>query len=163
MFNHEPPGYDCPFCALADRRRNGVNAESDIVVRSCDAMALIAPRWWPNNHGHVLVVPNGHHENLYDLPPEVGHGVHDLTREIAVALRTSYRCEGVSIRQNNEPVSHQTVWHYHVHVFPRYAQDRLYSSDPEDDYVAVEKRQEYAQRLQEYFHRQDSCRPGRTS
>lgn len=151
MFNHEPPDYACPFCALANGLSNGVNEQSDIVFRSPDALALIAPRWWPNNHGHVLVVPLGHHENLYDLPPAVGHGVHDLTREMALALRTSYGCDGVSLRQNNEPLGHQSVWHYHVHVFPRYSQDGLYSNAPEANYASIASRQQYAKRLRAYF------------
>jgi histidine triad (HIT) family protein len=151
VFNHEPAEYDCPFCALVHGFSNDVNALSDIVARSPVALALIAPRWWPKNHGHVLVVPLVHHEGLYDLPAEVGHGVHDLTREMAVALRTSYGCQGVSIRQNNEPVGHQSVWHYHVHVFPRYTGDGLYSSTPEASYASVDKREEFAERLRSHF------------
>lgn len=151
MFNHEPAGYDCPFCVLADGRPNGVNALNDVVVRTRDALALISPHWWPNNHGHVLVVPLAHHENLYDLPPDAGHAVHDLTREIAVAIRTTYGCDGVSTRQHNEPVGHQSVWHYHVHVHPRYPDDELYASEPEADYATVEQRDPYARRLRDYF------------
>lgn len=94
------------------------------------ATALVAVRWWPRNRGHVLVVPDAHHENLYDLPSSSGHAVHDLVREVAIAIRATYGCDGTSVRQHNEPVGNQDVWHYHVHVFPRYFHDRLYSSPP---------------------------------
>jgi len=52
------------------------------------ATAFIASRWWPSNLGHVLVVPNAHYENLYDLPALDGHAVHDAVRAIAIGIRT---------------------------------------------------------------------------
>jgi histidine triad (HIT) family protein len=56
--------------------------------------------------------------------------VHDLVREVAIAIRQTYGCKGVSTRQHNEPAGNQDAWRYHVHVFPRYADDQLYSSAP---------------------------------
>jgi histidine triad (HIT) family protein len=114
-------------------------------------MAFISPRWWPNNRGHVLVVPIRHYENLYDLPAKAGHAVHDLVRDVAIAIRRTYECEGVSARQHNEPAGDQTVWHYHVHVFPRYAGDKLYASTPSPDNEPAERRRPYAERLRRYF------------
>jgi hypothetical protein len=40
-----------------------VNDQRDIVLRTELATAFVAPRWWPNNHGHVLVIPNAHHRS----------------------------------------------------------------------------------------------------
>jgi histidine triad (HIT) family protein len=153
VFNHEPEGYSCPFCRLVrgEEDAGGVNREADVVRRSGLATAFIAPRWWPNNHGHVLVVPDAHHENLYDLPSESGHAVHDLVREVAIAIRETYGCAGTSVRQHNEPAGHQTVWHYHAHVYPRYPDDALYSSRPYPEYVSAEARLPFAERLRGYF------------
>jgi hypothetical protein len=67
VFNHEPEGYRCPFCRVLSGVDSAANTQRDIVCRTHDAAALIAPRWWPNNHGHVLVVPTAHHENLYEV------------------------------------------------------------------------------------------------
>jgi histidine triad (HIT) family protein len=147
--SHTPPGYQCPFCALAA----GADTDrlQDIVRRSAGAIAFISPRWWPNNHGHVLVVPIRHYENLYELPAEAGHAVHDLVRDVAIAIRGTYGCEGVSTRQHNEPAGDQTAWHYHVHVFPRYAGDRLYVSSPSPEVATTEQRRSYAERLRGYF------------
>jgi histidine triad (HIT) family protein len=128
--SREPPGYECPFCTLAAGRPVGIGRVTDLVARTGRAMAMVAPRWWPRNPGHALVVPPAHHENLYDLPPSDGHAVHDLVRAVAVAMRAAYGCEGVTVRQNNEPAGNQTVWHYHVHVFPRHPGDELHRSDP---------------------------------
>src|ERR1043165_894251 len=107
MFNHEPDGYDCPFCTLAAGGEDEVRSQRGIVCRTEDALALISARWWPNNKGHVLVVPTAHHEDLYDLPARYGHAVHDLVQRLAIAIRSSYGCQGVSTRQHNEPAGNQ--------------------------------------------------------
>lgn len=147
MFNHEPPGYRCPFCRLAAGGGDGVNDPRAVVTRTELALAVVSPRWWPNNHGHVLVVPTGHHENLYDIPAAAGHAVHDLVQRIARAMRRSYSCDGISTRQHNEPDGNQDVWHYHVHVFPRYRDDRLYQSSAQLEFVSVPQRIPYAEKL----------------
>jgi histidine triad (HIT) family protein len=149
MFNHEPPGYECPFCAVLQGGETARPSQGDIVLRRDRATALIASNWWPRNPGHVLVVPNAHYENLYDLPREYAYPVHDLSREIAVALRHAYGCDGVSTRQHNGPAGDQTVWHYHVHVFPRYADDHLYGSVPA--FAPPEQRRAYADRLRTWL------------
>ncbi len=58
MFNHEPPGYQCPFCAVLQGGETTRPGQDDIVARRERATALIASSWWPRNPGHVLVVPN---------------------------------------------------------------------------------------------------------
>jgi histidine triad (HIT) family protein len=151
VYNHEPAGYRCPFCVLLGGGETEANTQRDIVRRGDLATALISPRWWPNNHGHVLVVPNAHYEHLYDLPDGYGHAVHDLVRQIAVALRSSYGCQGISTRQHNEPAGNQDAWHYHVHVFPRYPDDNLYGSEPYPEFVSAERRRPYADKLRGYL------------
>lgn len=151
--NHEPADYACPFCRLAAGGEDPLNGQGDIVRRTASAMAFIAPRWWPKNPGHVLVVPIDHHENLYDLPAAAGHAVHDLVQEVARAIRHTYECDGVSTRQHNEPAGNQDVWHYHVHVFPRHAGDDLYASRPNPEPADADQRRPYAERLRGYWDR----------
>lgn len=147
MRRHEPPGYDCPFCRLQQGAEDDRNAATDVVAVTELAYARIAPKWWPANRGAVLVVPRAHHENLYGLPADVGHGVWDLSQEVAIAMRRSYGCAGVSTRQHNEPAGGQDVWHLHVHVFPRHDDDLLYQRHLEARYVAAAERAPYAQLL----------------
>lgn len=151
MFNHEPDDYRCPFCALLAGAETEVNSKADIVRQTELATALICPRFWPNNSGHVLVIANAHYENLYDLPPEYGHAVHDLVRETAIAIRSAYDCEGTSVRQHNEPAGYQDAWHYHVHVFPRYQDDELYNTRPLPGFATADQRRPYAERLRPAF------------
>ena len=147
MFNHEPDGYACPFCRVLGGVDSPLNAQQDIVCRTADAAALISPKWWPNNPGNVLVVPTAHYENLYDLPDRYGHAVHDVARQVAIAMREAYGCDGTSTRQHNEPGAYQDVWHYHLHVFPRYPGDDLYGSAPLADYATAAQRRPYADKL----------------
>jgi histidine triad (HIT) family protein len=147
VFNHEPDDYVCPFCRIVAGEESPHNQRQDVVLRAGSATAFISPRWWPNNHGHVLVVPNDHHENLYDLPSEAGHAVHDVVREIATAMRMAYGCDGISTRQHNEPAGYQDAWHYHVHVFPRYHGDDLYRTMAYPEFVTADRRLPYAEKL----------------
>ena len=64
-----------------------------------------------------------------------------------MALRASYRRDGVSTRQHKEPAGGQDVWHLHVHVFPRHTGDELYLSDRDSRWVGAGERAEYAERL----------------
>jgi histidine triad (HIT) family protein len=123
------------------------NQLADVVAVTQHAFARISPKWWPANPGGVLVIPRAHHENLYSVPSAVGHAVWDLTREVAVAMRAAYPCQGVSTRQHNEPAGGQDVWHLHVHVFPRSADDRLYERDGDATWVGPEGRRPYADLL----------------
>jgi histidine triad (HIT) family protein len=71
-------------------------------------------------------------ENIYDLPSELSYRIHDVEKKIAIALKETYECDGVSTRQHNEPCGGQDVWHYHIHVIPRYKEDELYKTDREN-------------------------------
>jgi histidine triad (HIT) family protein len=67
---------------------------------------------------------------------------------VAKAIKEIYKCDGISSRQHNEPCT-QDVWHYHLHVYPRYFDDNLYES--ERKLSDENKRKEYANKLRQYF------------
>jgi histidine triad (HIT) family protein len=151
MFNHEPEEYKCPFCLLIQGGEGQNNSQSDIVYQDQHVTAFIAPRWWPRNIGHVLIVPNEHYENIYDLPACYGQRIHEAAREIALAFKAVYKCDGVSTRQHNEPAGGQDVWHYHLHVFPRYHNDDLYRTPAHPKFLNADERAKYAQSLRTYL------------
>lgn len=151
MFNHAPDGYVCPFCSFLQGNNNSFNHQNDVVSQDSLVTAFIAPRWWPNNEGHVLIVPNEHFENLYDLPHQYAHRIQDLAQEIALAFKQVYHCHGVSTRQHNEPAGNQDVWHYHLHVFPRYEGDNLYRNSRSHEIAPLEKRWAYAKQLKTFL------------
>lgn len=151
MYNHAPDGYVCPFCLVSTCIENEhvQTKQADIVYKDDFVTAFISAGWWVNNKGHVIIIPNAHVENLYDLPSELSCRIHDAEKEIALALKSVYKCDGVSSRQHNEPCGNQDVWHYHLHVFPRYKDDDLYKSDRVD--TKLEDRAEYTRKLRDYF------------
>jgi histidine triad (HIT) family protein len=147
MERHAPDGYACPFCMLLAGSETEHNRLADIVYRDEGTAALVSPKWWSRNEGHVLVIPAAHHENLYEIPAESLAAVHTTASLIATAIRETYSCDGTSVRQHNEPGAGQDVWHFHVHVFPRYLGDDLYRRDDECRWATAEERTPYAERL----------------
>jgi histidine triad (HIT) family protein len=122
-WRHEPDEYDCPFCRNIATGQGAFPVE--IVHRYDDVVVKMNPRWKPTNPGAVLVIPNEHYENIYELPDVLGAPMQRAVRETALAMKSAYGCDGVSTRQHNEPAGDQDVWHFHIHVFPRYEGDEL--------------------------------------
>lgn len=151
--SHAPEGYVCPFCRLirGELTESSLNATTDIILQDAHVTAFISPLWWSHNPGHVLVVPNQHYENLYSLPVGILSALHEVSQRIALAMKTTYSCEGISTRQHNEPAGNQDVWHYHQHVFPRYP-----NGNEEKCWTTPEERIPYAERLRNALAQQPS-------
>lgn len=120
---HEPAGYECPFCRIADG-----HLPERVVYRNDRVMTIVNVKWWEHNPGGCLVVPIEHHENVYELPPRLATPIQAAVREVALAMKSALGCDGISTRQHNEPAGNQDVWHHHTHVFPRWHGDDLYGS-----------------------------------
>ncbi len=82
--------------------------------------------------GHALVVPRRHIENLYELPDELAGPILSTAARVARAAKRAFEADGVTLRQNNEAASDQHLFHFHLHVIPRFAGDleRFNSSPP---------------------------------
>lgn len=151
-YSHTPPGYECPFCQVTagvDRPGRGTK-QRDVVYRNDHVTAFIATMWWPNNKGQVLVVPNVHFENIFDLPVDYAAEIHRGAQLVARAMKQTYNCHGISTWQHNEPEGNQDVWHYHLHVYPRYTDDQLYLTAGSP--IEPKERQSYADRLRNWMH-----------
>ncbi|MGH3292803.1 MAG: HIT family protein, partial [Trebonia sp.] len=117
--------YDCPVCAGlrgGDGPAELIHA-SDVVGENELVVAAVCTHFLPGSPGHVIVVPVRHYENLYAMPPRELHACIDMAQAVAVAMKARYGAAGVTLRQNNEPAGSQTVFHFHLHVIPRYAGD----------------------------------------
>jgi len=150
MYNHAPENYICPFCLLVQGTENKhiYSVQSDIVIREVMVTAFISAHQKPNSQPNVIIVPNGHYENIYDLPIHYAVDLQGLAREIALALKAVYSCDGISTRQHNEPAGNQDVWHYHLHVTARYQGDQFYTSAWEP--MPAAERASHAERLRRY-------------
>lgn len=109
---------DCIFCKLA----NGViptNSlyENDVVKVIFDA--------GPASSGHVLILPKEHFDNVYALDDDTAAHVFQVAVKVAKALKEGLNLEGLNIVQNNGEIAGQTVFHFHMHIIPRYKGDTV--------------------------------------
>lgn len=151
MYNHIPQGYSCPFCNFVKGKEDEWTTKEDIVYQNENVLAVISARWWINNPGHVIVVPKKHYENIYDIPEDLLGKVYAVGKKIAIALKEAYKCDGTSMRQHNEPAGNQDVFHFHVHVFARYKDDKLYQNHDKKRFAGASERKPYAEKLKAYF------------
>ena len=77
----------------------------------------------PLNDGHALVIPKYHAENIYTTPDEWFGPTMSTVQRIASAVNKVVRPEGINLLQANGPGAKQSVFHLHMHVIPRYADD----------------------------------------
>jgi len=153
MYNHAPPDYRCPFCrsVRGEQDENDYSSEADVVCRTATVTALVSSHQWPGNEPNIIVVPNEHFENMYELPARYAGEIHAVAQQIALALKSIYGCEGVSTRQHNEPAGSQDVWHYHLHVTPRHLGDAFYSRIPQKQFMPAADRAAHAERLRAHL------------
>lgn len=151
MFNHAPDNYICPFCLLIRGIENEYvySLQADIIYKDKVVTAFVSSHQFLNNAGNVLVVPNAHFENIYELPVSLATNLHCVVRAVALAQKAAFACEGISTRQHNEPAGNQDVWHYHIHVTPRYKEDGLYASKRK--FMPAEERAQLAAQIKAQF------------
>jgi histidine triad (HIT) family protein len=147
LYNHAPKGYICPFCLLVQGVENEHNSikQTDVVYQDDQVISFIGIRKWPNNVGHVLIIPCEHFENIYDLPIGISAEIQKVAKAIALAMKEVYSCDGVMLLQRNELAGEQRTWHYHLHVIPRYENDNWHLSQRQP--FPANERAEYALRL----------------
>jgi histidine triad (HIT) family protein len=152
-----PSGYACPFCRFIGGAETASNTRSDIVYEDDEVMAFVSPRWWPNNQGNLIIIPKRHYENLYEIPDELLAQVVIVANRLAVVMKAAYQCDGTSLRQHNEPGGGQDVFHFHLHLIPRFAGDALYQRDNDYRSATAEERRPYAERLKAHLAARRGC------
>ncbi len=107
---------DCIFCKLA----NGEIPARSIYEDEDFKVILDAA---PATRGHALILPKEHADNLYQLPDEMAGRAFGLAKKMAVSMTEALGCQGFNIVQNNGEAAGQTVFHFHIHLIPRYPDD----------------------------------------
>lgn len=79
----------------------------------------------PASKGHALILPKIHAANLFELPDEVAGKVMILAKKVAAVLKEGLHADGINLVQNNGEAAGQTVFHFHLHLIPRYAADTV--------------------------------------
>lgn len=109
---------DCLFCKIA----NGEIPSATVFENS--EFRVILDRF-PGNKGHVLIMPKEHVENIFEMDPDQGARLFSLAVHLAQVLKKELDMEGLNIVQNNGKVAGQTVFHFHLHLIPRYGGDEV--------------------------------------
>ena len=79
----------------------------------------------PASKGHALILPKEHYANLYELPEELASKVLVVAKKVVTAMTEVLGCDGYNVLQNNGEVAGQTVFHFHMHLVPRYKDDQV--------------------------------------
>ncbi len=107
---------NCIFCKIANGEIPSRTIEENDMFR-------VVLDVGPATRGHALILPKEHYRNLYDLPEEMAAEAVKMAKKIALKMKEKLNCDGVNIVQNNEEAAGQTVFHFHMHVIPRYTND----------------------------------------
>ena len=109
---------NCIFCKLA----NGDIPTATLYEDDDFRMILDAG---PASKGHALILPKEHYKNLYELDDEIAAKALVLAKKMITKLTDVLGCDGYNIVQNNGEVAGQTVFHFHIHLIPRYEGDEV--------------------------------------
>lgn len=74
----------------------------------------------PAAKGHALILPKEHYADIYEIDEEVAGKAMKLAKKLAIHMTEVLDCDGFNILQNNHEVAGQTVFHFHMHLIPRY-------------------------------------------
>ena len=107
---------NCIFCKIANGEIPSRTIEENDMFR-------VVLDVGPATRGHALILPKEHYRNLYDLPEEMAAEAVKMAKKVALKMKEKLNCDGVNIVQNNEESAGQTVFHFHMHVIPRYTND----------------------------------------
>lgn len=108
----------CAFCDL-------IRGAAEVSVCYEDSNALAFMDIQPVNAGHVLVVPRRHYESLADIPADLAMHLFEVAMKLEPAVRQVTKAEGTNMIVSSGAAAGQDVFHYHVHVIPRYPDDPL--------------------------------------
>ena len=104
---------DCIFCKIIEGKipSNTIFEDEDFKV-----IMDIAPA----TKGHALVLPKNHFDNIYDIDSEILGKAVKIGQKVIKHATKVLECDGYNLLQNNGEVAGQTVFHFHMHLIPRY-------------------------------------------
>lgn len=109
---------NCIFCKIA----NG-EIPSATIYEDEDFRAILD--LGPASKGHALLLPKEHYADLFALPDETAEKVLPVARKIVSRMKDVLGCDGYNLVQNNGECAGQTVFHFHMHMIPRYKDDKV--------------------------------------
>ncbi len=108
---------NCIFCKIANGEIPSRTLYEDEDFRVIMDLA-------PATKGHSLILPKNHYKNIYEIADDTAAKVLPLAKKMAALMTEKLGADGFNIVQNNNEVAGQTVFHFHVHLIPRYNDDK---------------------------------------
>ncbi len=132
----------CIFCKIA----NG-ELPSEKVYEDEKVLAFMDIS--PVSKGHTLIIPKHHAENVYELNEETAAHLFSIVPKVANALNDTFHPQGLNLLQNNGSFAGQSVFHFHLHLIPRYEENDglTLGWDPQVDVYDAEAVQQFAEQV----------------
>lgn len=99
---------------------------------------------FPASKGHMLIVAKEHFEDVFSMPEQTSKALYPLVQQMAKLLKEKFDVDGINIVQNNGLAAGQSVFHFHLHLVPRYENDKLILNQTVNSDTTIEELQEVA-------------------
>ena len=109
---------DCIFCKIA-------NGEIPSATLYEDEDFRVILDLGPASKGHALILPKAHAANIYEISDDMAAKAMILAKKMATKMTEALKSDGFNIVQNNGEPAGQTVFHFHMHLIPRYEGDQV--------------------------------------
>lgn len=109
---------DCIFCKICSKELPGR------IIYQDDTISCFLPRNM-EVYGHLLIVPNNHYENIFDIPEKELCHITKFIKKMSLHLRDKLGASGINILHASGKSAQQSVFHFHIHIFPRFDNDAL--------------------------------------
>ena len=107
---------NCIFCKIA-------NGEIPSTTLYEDEDFRVILDLGPATRGHALLLPKEHYKNLFELDDEIASKVLGIAKKVGAKMAKALHADGFNLVQNNGEPAGQTVFHFHMHLIPRYKDD----------------------------------------
>ena len=104
---------ECIFCKIA-----AGEIPSRKIYEDKDLIAIMDLN--PTSKGHSLIIPKEHCTNIYDIDEDIAAKVMKTAKKLATKMTVALNCDGFNLLQNNGETAGQTMFHFHMHLIPRY-------------------------------------------
>ena len=109
---------NCIFCKIA-----AGEIPSATIYEDADFRVILDIE--PASKGHALILPKEHYANLYELSDELASKALVVAKKVITKMTDIVGCAGYNVVQNNGEAAGQTVFHFHMHLIPRYEDDQV--------------------------------------
>jgi histidine triad (HIT) family protein len=109
---------DCIFCRIA-------NHEIPSITVSENSQTIAVMDINPATPGHILILPKSHITDIYGMSSAAGSSIMDMAVNVARAIQRQLKPAGLNVIQSNGAAAGQVIFHFHMHLVPRYEKDSV--------------------------------------